>query len=1134
MDILKHISVVLILIAFSMTAKNAVAEQVSQPTGIPIAFTLDEPGFVTLVVENMKGKRVRNLVSETKFPAGKNVVYWDGLDDVGRKKLKSHVYEIDGKLISPGKYQIRGLVRPQLKLKYQFTVNDAGSPPWYTNSRSSAWLGDHSPPEAVLWVDEDQSPERGKPRTQGGQILVGSRVVEGGSGLAWLNLSGRKIYGQKWVGGVWTGAARLARDTGKNSVKGVIAYAAADWKGGGYDGEKPELRISEILTPESKASAPRDKRFGAGMTRPLLKPNKPYNGMLSKGKDRTPEGAAYRFTFPSNDKIGISGLAVHNALLVAALPKMDMLLFVDANKRQIIAQVKVPTPVGIAFDKEGRLLVIEASRRRVVRYNVDGLRNWTSNEAQVTLPKPDVVIEEQLEEPRQVAIDTSGKMFVSDWGKSHQVKVFGHKGELIRCIGNPGLPKVGTYDPEHMNFPEGVTIDSRGRLWVAEANDRPKRLSVWTQFGKCVDAFYGPGRYSGGGTLDTNGQYLYYDGLRFKLDWDRHRGELDAVTFRDATDPLKLPLGSHQRPATPERPIHLNGQTYLTNAWSTNPTSGAEIAVIWRLDDDKKAIPVAYVGSLFPWRNGGGKGTKQVWELFNNDYKSLLPEGTKFRDRNLTAYWFDANGDGLPQPRETVLQRVDEGSITVGPDLSFTTGLSHHFAPQRFTKSGVPIYNFNTPRILIKGARKPVTSGGGQVFPTEDNWLILTVPPEPYPVQASLAGAKSGKPLWTYPSLWPGLHPSHRAPLPQHPGQVIGTTRMLGPSFTLMDTDIEIWAQNSDKSNIYLMTTDGLFIATLFTDSRKGDWNYTNDHPGLDVTDASTGQESFYPTITQTDKGEVYLVVGARTSSSIVRVDGLQRIRRLPDQVITVTADQIDQVTYDKDNNFSSPDDVDKQLHIAKLGSIRIDGKLNEWEHAQWVRLDDKTEASIAVTQGKLLAAYRTSEPDLINNQAERSALLFTGGGGLDLMLGLNTRAASTRRVPVAGDIRIVVAKSQGQITAMLYRPVGRDSNQSSQSFVFRSPVKSLKFDSVTDISKSIELGNDGRGNFELSISLAALGIKYLPTNEFRGDVGVLRGNGFQTKQRLYWSNQLSALTSDVPSEAELRPDQWGRFQLSR
>lgn len=43
-----------------------------------------------------------------------------------------------------------------------------------------------------------------------------------------------------------------------------------------------------------------------------------------------------------------------------------------------------------------------------------------------------------------------------------------------------------------------------------------------------------------------------------------------------------------------------------------------------------------------------------------------------------------------------------------------------------------------------------------------------------------------------------------------------------------------------------------------------------------------------------------------------------------------------------------------------------------------------------------------------------------------------------------------------------------------------------------------------------------------------RGDVGILRGNGFQTLQRIYWQNKAASTVADVPTEATLTPHLWG------
>ena len=69
---------------------------------------------------------------------------------------------------------------------------------------------------------------------------------------------------------------------------------------------------------------------------------------------------------------------------------------------------------------------------------------------------------------------------------------------------------------------------------------------------------------------------------------------------------------------------------------------------------------------------------------------------------------------------------------------------------------------------------------------------------------------------------------------------------------------------------------------------------------------------------------------------------------------------------------------------------------------------------------------------------------------------------------------------------------------------------------------------------FELSIPLSTLALTPELKQAIRADIGVLRGNGYQTLQRVYWSNKSTGLVSDIPSEAELLPHLWGTWTFAR
>ena len=118
----------------------------------------------------------------------------------------------------------------------------------------------------------------------------------------------------------------------------------------------------------------------------------------------------------------------------------------------------------------------------------------------------------------------------------------------------------------------------------------------------------------------------------------------------------------------------------------------------------------------------------------------------------------------------------------------------------------------------------------------------------------------------------------------------------------------------------------------------------------------------------------------------------------------------------------------------------------------------------------------------------------------------------------------------KGKTLAVLYRPVVPGTKD---PVPFSSPWRTITIDRVDDVSDQVQLAG-AEGNYEFSVPLAVLGLQAGAGPALRGDLGVLRGNGFQTLQRVYWSNKATGLTSDVPSEAMLTPQLWGIWRFVR
>src|SRR5260221_14359822 len=112
-------------------------------------------GKATLVIEDEKGNRVRNLVSGQTMPKGKQHVVWDGTND-------------KGDLMPPGMYQWRALSHPGLKPNYLFSFCDGPG-------------SNHGTFHAAA--------------TNGKDLFFGTSVSEGGYELVQLDVNGKMIRG---------------------------------------------------------------------------------------------------------------------------------------------------------------------------------------------------------------------------------------------------------------------------------------------------------------------------------------------------------------------------------------------------------------------------------------------------------------------------------------------------------------------------------------------------------------------------------------------------------------------------------------------------------------------------------------------------------------------------------------------------------------------------------------------------------------------------------------------------------------------------------------------------------------------------------------------------------------------------
>ncbi|QIF03989.1 hypothetical protein [Roseimicrobium sp. ORNL1] len=1080
-----------------------------EPPPIPVKFTLPEAGLVTLVIEDKDNRRVRNLVSETPFPAGENIAWWDGSDDLLRdpQAARHGVYHIPTRPVTPGEYKVRGLWRKPVSLHYEFSIYSAGKPAWMTADKTGCWMTTHTPPTSMAFVPGSRTAD-GVPL-----VFMGAYVAEGGHGLQWVKEDGTKLGGQGWVGGTWTGAPTLAVDAGSRPIGDDLCYVGSIWEG--------ELRLT------AKTRKLED--------RPVFKTILGKDPNIKKPSDgvKPPELEGYD---GGGRQFVLAGIAAHDGMIVGSLIRQNEIFFVDAKNAQMIGRVPVENPRGVGFDSQGRLLALSGTK--LLRYPALDALHPTK------LGQPEIVIDSQLDDPRHVITDEAGNFLVSDRGQSHQVKVFSPQGKLLRSFGKAGEPKAGKYDPLHINNPNGIALDSQGRLWIAEADNFPRRVSVWDKEGNLERAFYGPTEYGGGGMLDSrDANVFFYKGLEFKLDWAVGKDELVRVFHRP--DELTEAHGGHYSPDAPLYPDSRKGERYFTSCYTHNPTGGDQVAFLWK-DDGITARLVAALGSAHAW-----------WALRAPELASIWPQGTKLEEENPPVdkqacfAWTDTNGDGHPQADEVTVLKGSMRGVTVMPDLSFVVARYGEkcirYAPSGFTDKGAPRYKLDAPEIVGPSGGQPPSSGGNQAMLHPSGWTLLTNAPAPFSPYG-LGGMYQGEPRWSYPSAWPGLHASHEAAVPDRPGMVVGHTRLLSGWVQPRGDGGPMFCINGNMGNMYLFTADGLFVSTLFHDIRlRPNWAAPVAIRNMDVTNVSLHDENFWPSITQTPDGKVYLIDGARTS--LVRVDGLETIKRLPEQSINITTGDLE-----KSRDWHARVEAARQkargsgiLKVAlRAESPKVDGDLNDWPATtDWASIDRRgikanfnsdskpyeVSAAVTVSGGRLYAAWRTTEKELLSNSAESPQSIFKTGGCLDLMLGTDAAASAERPAPVAGDLRLLVTLVKDKPLAMLYRAKVPGT---TQPVAFSSPWRSIPIDVVEDVTAKVEFAQDNAGNYEISVPLEVLDWKPKAGETFSADLGVLRGANFQTTQRVYWSNKATAITADVPSEAELTPKLWGKWRVEK
>ncbi len=972
-----------------------------------------------------------------------------------------------GHPVPPGRYRWCGISHDEISSHFQGAFYSPGNPPWLTNPVVQWNMRAGS---AGGWLSDHAEPLC--VHAAGDKIFIGAKIAEAGHSLIEIGTDFKKSWGSLWFS--TSGADAVAVDNG-------IIYVAGEK---GWMGDKLAVHRVSLDKHSFVPNPPAVKRSDAAFVQES-----------------------------SKDFTGIRGMAVTDKYIVLSLSDKARLALFGKETAAFVRDVRLAEPGGLAKNSDGAMFAV--SGNKIVKADLE----------KGTLAD---IVTMELQKPSCLAVDINGDIYVTDSAPSEQcVKVFSADGKFLRTIGTKGGRREGAFDRNAMGYPMGIAIDSKGRIWIAEHDFLPKRVSVWSKEGELIKDFIGPPHYGGGGSVEPKRKMkqsslgwimpdsvaktrAFYKGMVFEIRPWPTAAELVAVAFRPE-EHEDLPVVVSEG-AIPQHALWRGDKLYLV----TDQDYGIPGSIVGELVGDH-LLPRAILGTV--------AGLKKAWKEKQAAFVANLAE--EKIDDNAIFLWSDKDEDGMAEPAEISLLKdfisyapiwrarvgqnlelhaVGKESIIRIPPKEDSESLEYDFANSavvplpKSVKLGISALASDRQGNFI------LNLGGGGNQGDKANMLMGLSP--------------DGTVRWTYPNPFPANW--HSSPRPKI-GDIQHTLNVEGFA-SVNGFDADVFQLNGNKGVRYLFTCDGLFICQLFGDMRTTPamQSVTSVKVGDRLDQYSLCDECFYGWFGEAPDGRIMQIEG-KDSCNLLEVRGLETLVRMPGgEIILETKGEAESA------NSASKDEVVKAICSPQW----------KWyENAKYPIPPDNPVANFAVAFSReaLIVHIEVKDDSPFMNSGEDFKTLFKTGDAIDLRLALDPKQHPDRKELAAGDVRILVANFNGKPAAVLYRFVVPGTSEEAKS-KFSSPTGTAVVDSVT-IMKNVSTAiakDSGAYTAEITIPWKELGLSAAPRGILRGDVGVIMSDSAGTINvaRYYHFDQKSQVTVDLPSETCVDPSQWGRIEF--
>ena len=142
-------------------------------------------------------------------------------------------------------------------------------------------------------------------------------------------------------------------------------------------------------------------------------------------------------------------------------------------------------PQGLAVDRSGNLFIADTKNHRVLRMDSTGTFTVIAGTGTPALNRDgSPANDEGLNNPKGLAIDETGNLFIADSG-NHRIRKVDIKSHVISTVAGTGKPGFsgdgGLAIHAELNQPRSIALDKTGNLFIADTeNDRIRRVDAQT------------------------------------------------------------------------------------------------------------------------------------------------------------------------------------------------------------------------------------------------------------------------------------------------------------------------------------------------------------------------------------------------------------------------------------------------------------------------------------------------------------------------------------------------------------------------------------------------------------------------------------------------------------------------------